>query len=117
VAGVRQILRKYKDRKIDLADACLIRLADEFESAEILTLDKDFTIYRWGKNKPFRILLDLNLHGLPSIPSFHFVALYFSVSFGLPAPHFPMRCRGCSTYRSAPLAIQLALQKSAQKAG
>ena len=60
VAGVRQILRKYKDRKIDLADACLIRLADEFESAEILTLDKDFTIYRWGKNKPFHILLDLN---------------------------------------------------------
>jgi len=60
VAGVRQILRKYKDRKIDLADACLIRLADEFESAEILTLDKDFSIYRWGKNKPFHILLDLN---------------------------------------------------------
>ena len=59
-AGVRQILRKYKDRKIDLADACLIRLADEFESAQILTLDQDFTIYRWGKNKPFHILLDLN---------------------------------------------------------
>jgi predicted nucleic acid-binding protein len=58
-AGIRQILRKYRDRKIDLADACLIRLADEFETADILTLDKDFTIYRWGKNKPFRILLDL----------------------------------------------------------
>jgi predicted nucleic acid-binding protein len=59
-AGVKQILRKYRDRKIDLADACLIRLADEFEAPDILTLDKDFTIYRWAKNKPFRILLDLN---------------------------------------------------------
>jgi predicted nucleic acid-binding protein len=58
--GVKQLLRKYRDRKIDLADACLIRLADEFETADILTLDKDFQIYRWGKNKSFRLLLDLN---------------------------------------------------------
>lgn len=59
-ASLKQILRKYCDRKIDLADACLIRLADQFETADILTLDKDFQIYRWGRNKPFRILLDLN---------------------------------------------------------
>jgi predicted nucleic acid-binding protein len=57
---VKLILRKYRDRKIDLADACLIRLADEFETADILTLDKDFAIYRWGRNKPFRLLLDLH---------------------------------------------------------
>jgi predicted nucleic acid-binding protein len=54
--GVKQLLRKYRDRNIDLADACLIRLADEFETADILSLDKDFQIYRWGKNKPFRLL-------------------------------------------------------------
>jgi predicted nucleic acid-binding protein len=47
-------------RQIALADACLVRLADEFETAGILTLDEDFTIYRWVRNKPFRILLDLN---------------------------------------------------------
>lgn len=57
--SVKQILHKYRDRKIDLADACLIRLADEFDTADILTLDKDFLIYRWGKNKSFRILLSL----------------------------------------------------------
>jgi predicted nucleic acid-binding protein len=55
-AGAKQVLRKYRDRKIDLADACLIRLADEFETPDILTLDRDFAIYRWSKNKPFRIL-------------------------------------------------------------
>jgi predicted nucleic acid-binding protein len=58
-AGVKQVLRKYRDLKIDLPDACLIRLADEFESADIMTLDRDFEIYRWGKNKPFRMLPDL----------------------------------------------------------
>jgi uncharacterized protein len=60
VDGVKWVLRKYKNRKTDVADACLIRFADEFESADILTLDKDFTIYCWGENKPFHILLDLN---------------------------------------------------------
>lgn len=55
-AGVRQVLRKYRDRQIDLADACLIRLADEFGTANILTLDGDFAIYRWGRNKAFRML-------------------------------------------------------------
>jgi predicted nucleic acid-binding protein len=62
-AGVRQVMQKYKDRKIDLADACLIRLADEFGTADILTLDRDFAIYRWGKNKPFRVLPSTNLQG------------------------------------------------------
>jgi predicted nucleic acid-binding protein len=55
-AAVKQLLRKYKDRKIDFADACLIGLADQFGTADILTLDRDFAIYRWGKNKPFRVL-------------------------------------------------------------
>jgi predicted nucleic acid-binding protein len=58
--GIKQILRKYRDRKIDLADACLIRLADEFETGDVLTLDKDFRVYRWGKNKLFRIMPDVS---------------------------------------------------------
>ena len=53
--GVKSILRKYLDRRIDLADASLIRMAEEFGTGDILTLDKDFAIYRWGKNKLFRI--------------------------------------------------------------
>jgi uncharacterized protein len=55
-AGVRLILKKYQDRAIDLADACLIHLADEFETGDVLTLDRDFEIYRWGRNKVFRML-------------------------------------------------------------
>jgi predicted nucleic acid-binding protein len=58
--AVKQVLRKYRDRKIDLADACLICLAEEFGTADILTLDKDFEVYRWTRRKPFRILLALS---------------------------------------------------------
>jgi len=54
--GIKAILRKYRDRQIDLADACLIRMAEEFESGDILTLDSDFRVYRWGRNKRFQIL-------------------------------------------------------------
>jgi predicted nucleic acid-binding protein len=54
--GVKRVLQKYRDRNLDLADACLIRLADELGTAQILTLDEDFQIYRWGRNKPFHIL-------------------------------------------------------------
>jgi uncharacterized protein len=53
--AVRSMLKKYRDRAIDLADACLIRMAEEFATGDILTLDKDF-VYRWGRNKPFHIL-------------------------------------------------------------
>jgi len=52
-AGVKQILRKYRDRRIDLADACLIRLAEEFETGDILSLDKDFAVYRWARTSLF----------------------------------------------------------------
>jgi predicted nucleic acid-binding protein len=63
IPGVKQVLRKYKDRKIDLADACLIRLADQFGTGDILTLDQDFAIYRWGKNKSFRMLPSADFAG------------------------------------------------------
>ncbi|HZP64059.1 MAG TPA: PIN domain-containing protein [Terriglobales bacterium] len=56
---IKLILRKYRDRNIDLADACLIHLAEAFDTAKILTLDRDFLFYRWGKNKVFEPLIDL----------------------------------------------------------
>ena len=47
------------DGTLHLVEAYLICLADRFETAaNISTLDKDFQIYRWRRNKPFRILLN-----------------------------------------------------------
>jgi len=59
-AEIRRLLNKYRDRQIDLADACLIHLATVFETGEILTLDRDFEIYRWGRNNPFHMLVPLH---------------------------------------------------------
>ena len=58
-AAVRRHLYKYRDVPIDLADACLIHLADELGSGDILTLDRDFEVFRWGRNRPFRLLFPL----------------------------------------------------------
>jgi uncharacterized protein len=57
---IQRILRKYRDRQIDLADACLIHLATELGTGKILTLDKDFNVYRWGRNNAFEPLVELN---------------------------------------------------------
>ena len=57
VIEVRRILRKYRDLPADFADACLIHLAGELRTGDILTLDQDFNIYRWGSNRPFRTLI------------------------------------------------------------
>lgn len=54
---VQRILRKYRDRDVDLADACLIHLANELKTGEVLTLDGDFRVYRWASNQVFHSLL------------------------------------------------------------
>jgi len=56
---VRRVMAKYRYRRIDLADAFLIHLADEFDTGDILTVDRDFRVYRWGKNNHFQVLVDL----------------------------------------------------------
>ncbi|MBZ5591781.1 MAG: PIN domain-containing protein [Acidobacteriia bacterium] len=56
---VQRIIRKYSDLPADFADACLIYLAGELRTGDVLTLDKDFAIYRWGANRPFRPLIAL----------------------------------------------------------
>ena len=56
---VRRIMAKYRDRNIDLGDAFLIHLANEFDTGDILTVDRDFWIYRWGRNNHFQVLVDL----------------------------------------------------------
>lgn len=54
--NIETLLRKYSDRPISLADACLIRCAEIHEEARILTFDGDFTVYKWARNRKFEIL-------------------------------------------------------------
>ena len=43
---VRALMRKYADVPMSLADACLVRLAEVTIHSTVLTLDRDFKVYR-----------------------------------------------------------------------
>ena len=55
-ANIEGLLRKYADRPISLADASLIRCAEIHQEPRILTFDRDFGIYRWGRTRKFELL-------------------------------------------------------------
>ena len=50
-ADLRALMRRYRNRPMSLADACLVRLSEIHGAAEVLTLDGDFRIYRRHGNK------------------------------------------------------------------
>lgn len=55
-SGVEAVLKKYADRPASLADASLICCAGQHDEPRIATFDDDFDIYRWARNRRFRIL-------------------------------------------------------------
>lgn len=46
LVAVSRLVTRYRDRPMSLADACLVRMAELYDEAAVLTLDEDFTIYR-----------------------------------------------------------------------
>jgi predicted nucleic acid-binding protein len=54
---LRTLMRRYRDRPMSLADACLVRLAELHPGGVIFTLDTDFRIYRRHGNKVIRVLM------------------------------------------------------------
>jgi uncharacterized protein len=57
--AVQALMQKYGDTRADFADACLIQMADELGTGDILTLDSDFIHYRWRKTRHFNLLIPL----------------------------------------------------------
>ena len=55
--AVRRLLRRYRNVPMDLADGCLVVMADELDTGDILTLDSDFKVYRWRRSRRFHNLL------------------------------------------------------------
>lgn len=43
---VRELMRRYRDTPMSLADACLVRMAELHAGATVFTLDGDFRVYR-----------------------------------------------------------------------
>jgi len=55
---VIEIMKKYQDIDVDLADITLVILAEQLATGDILTVDnKDFDTLRWNKNKHFNQIL------------------------------------------------------------
>ena len=45
------LAKRYADRRPDLADLCLIRMSELFPNHSIITVDKDFRVYRRNKRE------------------------------------------------------------------
>ena len=55
-AAVEALLRKYADRPISLADACLIRSAELHDEARVFSFEADFRGYRWARKRKFELM-------------------------------------------------------------
>jgi predicted nucleic acid-binding protein len=45
------LAKRYKDRKPDLADLCLIRMSELHPKHSVITVDEDFRVYRRNKRE------------------------------------------------------------------
>lgn len=44
---LRELMKKYADQPMDLADACLVAMSEQTKDCKIVTIDRaDFTVYR-----------------------------------------------------------------------
>ncbi|MEA5583126.1 hypothetical protein VB620_17475 [Nodularia harveyana UHCC-0300] len=51
---IEELMEKYKDLPMDLADSSLVILAEELGHGQILSVDyRDFNTYRWKNTEPF----------------------------------------------------------------
>ena len=57
VSALNGVLAKYEDQRIQLADACLLHLAERERIEHLFTLDRrDFTVFRTASNKSLELL-------------------------------------------------------------
>lgn len=56
-AAVRRLMRKYRDRPMSLADACLVRMAEVHPGHVVCTLDGDFRVYRRDGGAPIALAI------------------------------------------------------------
>ncbi len=56
MAHLRRLMEQYSNVPMSFADACLVRLAERFSDAQLLTLDSDFRIYRASGQRTISLL-------------------------------------------------------------
>jgi predicted nucleic acid-binding protein len=56
IEAVTELLNRYQSVPMSLADACLVKMVEEYESSSVMTLDSDFQIYRKNRNQPIPLI-------------------------------------------------------------
>ena len=56
-ASLRELMRRYRNVPMSLADATLVRLAELNDESRVFTLDRDFRIYRRHRSKFIPVLM------------------------------------------------------------
>jgi predicted nucleic acid-binding protein len=54
---LRALMKRYRNRPMSLADACLVRLSELHPRSIVFTLDRDFLIYRRHGNRVIPVLM------------------------------------------------------------
>lgn len=57
IGDLRVLMRRYRNRPMSLADACLVRLSETHAQGRVLTLDSDFHFYRRHGNQRIPVIL------------------------------------------------------------
>ncbi len=53
IAEVLALAKKYRDQRMDLADACVVRMSELFEDSKVYTVERtDFSVYRRYSRQP-----------------------------------------------------------------
>lgn len=56
VQSIMSLMSRYSDVPMSLADACLVRMAEQHAQSRVLTLDGDFLIYRKNNRRVIPVL-------------------------------------------------------------
>ncbi|BAZ24448.1 PIN domain protein like [Kalymmatonema gypsitolerans NIES-4073] len=54
---IGELLRSYQSVPMSLADACLVRMTEQYTDSVLLTFDSDFLVYRKNKNQIIPVMM------------------------------------------------------------
>ncbi|MEL6384727.1 MAG: PIN domain-containing protein [Cyanobacteria bacterium J06626_18] len=55
--AIAALIARYQSVPMSLADACLVRMAEQLDSSSVMTLDSDFQIYRIHRNQTIALII------------------------------------------------------------
>ncbi|NJM74236.1 MAG: type II toxin-antitoxin system VapC family toxin [Scytonema sp. RU_4_4] len=56
-AIIGELLKTYQSVPMSLADACLVRMTEQYADSVLLTFDSDFLVYRKNKNQVIPVMI------------------------------------------------------------